>query len=65
MMFRGETRPRRPDYLPAIRALLLAIPAAVAVFWVLTWAGIGSPWAELSGAIAGGFLVGRLSRHSA
>ena len=63
MMFRAETQPRRRFYLPAIRALIVAIPAAMATYYGLQWAGAGAPWPELAGAIAGGFLVGRLSRR--
>ncbi|MEN0652520.1 hypothetical protein AAFF88_05735 [Hyphobacterium sp. WM6] len=62
-MFRAETQPRRRSFLPAIRALIVAIPAAMAAYYGLEWFGAAAPWPELAGAMAGGFLVGKLSRR--
>jgi hypothetical protein len=63
MMFRAETQPRRRSFMPAIRALIVAIPAAMAAYYGLQWAGAAAPWPELAGAVAGGFLIGRISRR--
>lgn len=62
-MFRTETHQKQPGPLPAIRALIVAIPAAAVTYLAVSWVGLSAPWPELAGALAGGFLIGRLSRR--
>jgi hypothetical protein len=63
MVYRPEPRPLKPSAGGAIRGVPAAILAAVTVYFFLSYVGSAAPWPELAGAIAGGFVLGRVTRR--
>ncbi len=62
-MFQGEPDPNMPSAIRAIRVLPFALAAAAGTYFLLERFGLGSDWSALVAAIAGGWVLGRLTRR--
>ncbi len=62
-MFQGEPEPNTPPAIRAIRVLPLALAVAAGTYFLLERFVLGADGSAVLAAIAGGWVLGRLTRR--